>query len=214
MRNEVFISVLLLLALSCFVAQFSAKFPEPAFSVEYVSMAPGESGRIENGEVVAKFLVRKLTVAGTCRMSFRVDNESCEEEFKVRGDMRNFYFTRAFPAGWHTLEFDNTSITFYVQPAEVSENAQIEITSFEVEPIDAKLWETAFVRVSLTNHSEVAGRKEIRVWVEDSPLQKEVVVPAETSVDIYFPITLNKLLLRIWVENCAQPQENLRPGIL
>jgi hypothetical protein len=214
MRNRFLIPVLLLLALSCSVAQFLAKFPEPAFSVEFISMAPGESQRIENGEVVIKLQVKRLGPAGTCRLTFQMDNQRCEEEFKVRGDSRNFYLTCTFPAGWHTLEIDNTSFTFYVQPAEVSENAQIEITSFEVEPMDAKLWETAFVRVTLANRSDVAGRRKVRVWAENSPLEKEVVVPAGTSVDTYFPVTLNKLLLRVWVENCTQPQENLRPGIL
>ena len=214
MKNKFFIPALFTLVVLCFIVQLSVEFPQPVFSVELVSLAPGEGHRLENGEIVAQACVKRLGRAGTCRLVFLVDGERHEEEFKVRGRSRNFYFTRTFPAGWHKLELENKSFEVYVMPAEVSENAEVEIRSFEIEPMDAKLWEIAFVKVRLKNHSDVAGWKTVRVWVENTPMEKKVLVPAGAIVDTYFPIELNKVLLRVWVENCPQPAENLRPGIL
>ena len=214
MRGKFLIPVLLLLAFSCSIAQFLAKYPEPTFSMELISLAPGESQRVENGEIVAQINVKRLGPAGTCKLVFLVDGERCEQEFKVRGESRNFYFVRTFSAGWHKLEFENKNFEFYVMPTEVSENAEVEISSFEVEPMDAKLWETAFIKVTLKNFSDFAGWKTVRVWVENSVVEKKVLVPAWSTVDSYFPVVVNKLLLRIWVENCPKAQENLRPGIL
>jgi hypothetical protein len=212
----------MLLVVSCSVVQFLAKFPEPVFCAENIGGAKFNlvtcwEARFENEEVVVKFLIKRLGPAGTYRLAYFLDGDGYEREFKIRGESRYLYLTFCLPCGWHTLKFENYEDSFYVRPAtelEVSENAQIEILSVSIDPPDAKLWETAYVKVTLANRSDVAGRKRVRVWVDNSPMEKWVLVPAGLSVDTYFPITLNKLLFRISVENYPQLQENFRPGIL
>jgi hypothetical protein len=205
--SRAFPLLLSLMAILLAVAQYKLEYPKPVFTAKLTTVAPANP--IENEEILVRVEVGRESVAGPCTLRLRVDNQEIKKEVKVRSTRREFYFTLNLPSGYHTIGLDNRQLSIYVSSEELGE-ANIRVESFEIEPKSLKLWEEAYVVVKLKNLSDSAGKRTVRVWIDNQELQKDVVVPAGITKYVYFPFTPDKLQFRIKVENL---ENNVRLGL-
>jgi hypothetical protein len=205
--SRAFPLLLSLMVILLAVAQYKLEYPKPVFTAKLTTVAPANP--IENEEVLVRVEVGRESVAGPCTLRLRVDNQEIKKEVKVRSTRREFYFTLNLPSGYHTLALDNRQLSIYVSSEELGE-ANIRVESFEIEPKSLKLWEEAYIVVKLKNLSDSAGKRTVRVWIDNQELQKDVVVPAGITKYVYFPFTPDKLQFRIRVENL---ENNVRLGL-
>ncbi len=208
---------ILLLATVVFAAlmyvQVSLTFPAASWKLASVELSPAFP--FENEEVVMKVEVTKLGPAGTCTVVYFVDNKRCEENFKIRGTPRYVYLIQKLPAGVHYLHLENENKQWRVKVTSAGAvgTVPIEIESFKVEPVDVKLWETFFVKVRVRNKSTDTGWATVRLWVDNEPIERRVLIGGGRLKDICFRLQADKPILKIRVENCPQPEENLRPSL-